>query len=283
MRKPYRLVPIVCAALALGVISLLWPTLFRTGLAAIEDQFLYLPSRTLVATPAQRGLGYEEVWLTASDGVRLHGWFVPGPRDLVWLWLHGNGGNISHRVENIAFIQRRLGASVFIFDYRGYGLSEGRPSEDGLYRDADAALAYLRIRPDLDARRVVLFGRSLGTAVAVDLAARERVLGLILESPLTSIPGLARALYPFLPLEPLLRTRYDALAKIGRVAAPLLVIHSRDDEVIPYQQGQALFAAAREPKRLYTLTGARHNDTYLRGGDGYWQALDGFLASLQSR
>ncbi|MBI2320942.1 MAG: alpha/beta hydrolase [Chloroflexi bacterium] len=232
---------------------------------------------------AGRGLGYEEVWLTASDGVRLHGWFVPGPRDLVWLWLHGNGGNISHRVENIAFIQRRLGASVFIFDYRGYGLSEGRPSEDGLYRDADAALAYLRIRPDLDARRVVLFGRSLGTAVAVDLAARERVLGLILESPLTSIPGLARALYPFLPLEPLLRTRYDALAKIGRVAAPLLVIHSRDDEVIPYQQGQALFAAAREPKRLYTLTGARHNDTYLRGGDGYWQALDGFLASLQSR
>jgi fermentation-respiration switch protein FrsA (DUF1100 family) len=249
----------------------------RAALAAIEDTFIYYPSRPLIATPAARGLRFEEVTLHAADGVRLHGWFVPGPRRLVWLWLHGNAGNISHRVENIALVHQRLGVGVFIFDYRGYGQSAGQPSEDGLYRDADAALAYLRGRPDVEPGCVVLFGRSLGANIAAALAAREDVRGVILESPFSSVPGLARALYPMLPLDSVLRSRYDAREKIARVRAPVLVIASRDDAVIPYREAELVFAAAPEPKRLVTLRGAGHNDTYRRGGEAYWQALAAFL------
>lgn len=259
-------------------------TLLTAGLVAIvlalETHFIYYPVRPLRGTPADLGLAYHEAAFTTADGVRLHGWFVPGRNAVTWLWFHGNAGNISHRLENIALLHRRLGVNIFIFDYRGYGQSEGHPSEQGTYRDADAALAYVRSLPTVDPARIVAFGRSLGAAVAVELATREQVFGLVLEAPFTSIPAMARALYPFLPVCPFLRTRYDSLARIGHITAPVLILHSRDDEVVPYAQGQALFAAAPEPKRFYTIVGAGHNDTYLRGGEGYWQALASFLREL---
>ena len=249
-------------------------------IVALEDHFIFFPSRAVSGTPTDLGLRYQDAFFTTADGVHLHGWFIPGSNDITWLWLHGNAGNISHRLENIELLHHRLGVSVFIFDYRGYGRSEGRPSEQGTYRDAEAALAYVRGLPAVDAGRIVVFGRSLGAAVAVELATHERVLGLILESPFSSIPAMARAVYPWLPVWPLLRTRYDSLDKIGRIEVPLLLLHSPADEVVPYQQGRDLFAAAREPKRFHAIEGAGHNDTYIVGGEPYWQALADFLATL---
>jgi fermentation-respiration switch protein FrsA (DUF1100 family) len=250
---------------------------------AFEDQFIFFPSRRIERTPADYGLPYRDVTFDASDGVRLHGWWVPGRSEHVWLWLHGNAGNIGHRADNVALVHQHLGASVFIFDYRGYGRSGGQPSERGTYRDAEAALAALRDQPEAAGREVVVFGRSLGAAVAVELALRQSVDRLILEAPFTSVPAMARAHYPFLPIGPLLRTRYDSLAKIARVGVPLLILHSPDDPVVPYAQGRELFEAAVEPKRFHTIAGAGHYDAYLRGGDAYWQALADFLTTLPAR
>jgi uncharacterized protein len=266
-----------------GVWLLLGIALLGAGVVALEDRFIYYPIRALAGTPARLGLPYHDATFESSDGVRLHGWFVPGRRDLTWVWFHGNAGNISHRLENIALIRERLGVHVFIFDYRGYGQSAGQPSEQGLYRDAEAALAYVRTLPEVDPARLVLFGRSLGASVAVEMAAREPPRGLILESPFTSVAAMARVAFPFLPLGPLIRTRYDSLARIGQVRAPLLVLHSPTDEVVPYAQGQELFAAAPEPKWFHAIGGgAGHNDSYLVGGDPYWQALADLLACLDA-
>jgi fermentation-respiration switch protein FrsA (DUF1100 family) len=262
--------------MALGV------ALLMVGVVWFEDLFIYFPSRGSAGTPAERGLPYEDVELTAADGVRLHGWFVPGREPLTLLWFHGNAGHIGHRLEHLALMHQRLGVSVFMHGYRGYGRSEGRPSEAGFYRDADASLAYLRARPDVGPDGVVLYGQSLGSAVAVELASRERVRGLILEAPFASIPAMARAVYPFLSVWPFLRTRYDSLSRIGDVEAPVLILHSEKDEIVPYQQGRDLYAAAREPKRFHTIVGAGHNDAFYRGGQGYWQALEGFLAELRA-
>jgi fermentation-respiration switch protein FrsA (DUF1100 family) len=245
----------------------------------LEHSFIYFPERELIGDPAHFGLPFDDASFTASDGVRLHGWFVPGESDVTWLWCHGNAGNISHRLDNLRLLHDELGVSVFIFDYRGYGRSEGSPSEEGTYRDAEAALAYLLSRPDVDAERVVYFGRSLGAAVAVELATRRPPSALILESPLPSIAELARHHYPFLPAGRLLRTKYDALSKIGKVRVPLLVLHGDQDEVIPFEAGRRLFGAANEPKRFYTIGGAGHNDTYVVGGREYFRALREFMES----
>jgi fermentation-respiration switch protein FrsA (DUF1100 family) len=266
-------VGLLCALLAaLTFVSI------RCGV--IERYFIYFPERNLVADPDQVGLSFEEVYFVASDGVRLHGWFVPGRQDLTWLWFHGNAGNISHRLENLKLLHDELGLSVFLFDYRGYGRSQGKPSEEGTYRDAEAALAYLRSRRDVDPERIVYFGRSLGAGVAVELATREPPLALILESPFPSIPALARHHYPFLPVGPLLRTKYDSLVKMDKVNAPLLVLHGDRDEIVPLQAGRSLFEAAREPKQFHVIRGAGHNDTYLAGGEEYLRVLRRFLDSM---
>jgi hypothetical protein len=245
----------------------------------IERSFIYFPERELIGNPTDFGLAFDDAYFAASDGVRLHGWFVPGESDVTWLWCHGNAGNISHRLENLRLLHDELEVKVFIFDYRGYGRSEGAPSEQGTYRDAEAALAYVLSRPDVDAEHIVYFGRSLGAAVAVELATRRPPFALILESPLPSIAELARHHYPFLPAGRLLRTKYDSLSKIGNVHVPLLVLHGDQDEVIPFQSGRKLFEAADEPKRFYTIRGAGHNDTYIVGGREYFQALREFVES----
>ena len=260
------------------LVALIFVTI-RCGV--IERKFIYFPERDLVADPAQVGLSFEEVYFVASDGVRLHGWFAPGRQDITWLWFHGNAGNISHRLENLKLLHDELGVSVFLFDYRGYGRSQGKPSEKGTYRDAQAALTYLRSRGDTDPERIVYFGRSLGAGVAVELATRESPLALILESSFPSIPALARHLYPFLPIGPLLRTKYDSLAKIDKVKAPLLVLHGDRDEIVPLQAGRSLVEAAREPKQFHVIRGAGHNDTYLVGGEEYLRVLRRFVDSLR--
>ena len=247
----------------------------------IERIFVFFPDRELLASPTEFGLDFEDVSFQATDGVTLHGWFVPGPKDITWLWFHGNAGNVSHRLENLLLIHQRLGVNVFLFDYRGYGRSSGRPSEKGTYRDGEAAFKYLRSRPDIDSQKIVFFGRSVGCAVAVDLATKHEPYGLILESPFTSVADMAKRAFPFLPVGFLVRGTYDSVSRIKSISAPLLVLHGERDDVVPIELGRRLFEVANEPKTFYTITGAGHNNTYVEGGEPYLAALEQFLQSLR--
>ena len=279
MRRLGRLGAAVVIGIALGTAVLaviIW--------TQIEKRFLFFPTHEIAYTPGQAGLDYEEAFFFTQDGLRLHGWYVPGRTDVTWLWFHGNGGNISHRVDEMALIQQRLGVNQFIFDYQGYGRSEGRPTEQGTYRDARAALEYLQNRPDGAADRIVYFGRSLGAAVAVELATSQPPLGMVLVSPFASVGDMARLTTPFFPVrwpvQWLVGNRYDSLARIGRVDRPLLILHGDQDQTVPVSQGKKLFEAANSPKQFRLLAGAGHNDTYSTGGAEYWDALTEFMAAL---
>ena len=267
----------------LGRIALLLAILVLAGLVVrymntIERFFIYHPDRDILETPGDRGLAFEDVSFTTSDGVRLHGWFVPGRSGLTWVWFHGNAGNISHRLDNLVELHRHLQPNILIFDYRGYGRSEGAPSESGLYLDGEAVIDYLKSRHDVDGGRLVLFGRSLGCAVAAEMAAGHEVYAVVLESPFTSVRAMAKRFYPFLPGAGLLvRAKFDSLSKIKDVRAPVMVVHGDRDETAPFDMGRELYEAANEPKRFYSVEGAGHNDTYLVGGPVYYEALEAFL------
>jgi len=244
-----------------------------------QARLLYLPASGIEATPADRGMPYEDVVLETDDGVRLSAWYVPAePGRATLLFFHGNAGNISHRLASIARF-RELGLSVFIVDYRGYGRSGGRPSEAGTARDARAAWAHLTETRGIDPRRIVIFGRSLGAAVAAELARTVRPAAVILESPFTSVPAIAQEAYPFLPARWLSRFRYPTVEYIGSAAAPVLVIHSEDDEIIPFAHGRAVYAAAPEPKRLLRIRGG-HNTGFLESDAVYREGLDAFLTGV---
>ncbi|HZY30845.1 MAG TPA: alpha/beta hydrolase [Candidatus Methylomirabilis sp.] len=247
----------------------------------LEKRFIFFPYTTIEETPREFGLPYEDIYFMAEDGIKLNGWWIPGTGSAVTLlWFHGNGGNISHRLESIKLRRDRLGVNIFIFDYREYGRSEGKVSEEGTYRDGNAAVRYLRSRQGLDPAKIVFFGESLGSAVAVEMAVRHGCAALIMESPFLSISAMAKVSFPFLPVGPLLRTKYDTLSKIGKVKAPILIVHGELDEIVPFWQGRRLYEAAPEPKEFYTIRGAHHNDTYLVGGKAYLDALGRFLHSL---
>jgi fermentation-respiration switch protein FrsA (DUF1100 family) len=241
-----------------------------------EKGIVFFPDPMLVGTPANLGLTYEEVWFTAADGVKLHGWWVPQEGAPVFLWFHGNAGNISHRLENIKLLADLVGVTVFIFDYREYGRSEGRISREGTYLDAAAAYAYVAETRKVPGKDIVLFGRSLGTALATDLAVKHPCRSLILESAYTNSQDMARLYAPFLfdwrPSVP-----YDNLGKIGSVKVPILIIHGEDDEIIPVDMGRRVFAAAPAPKELYIIPSSHHNDTYLVGGKAYFERLRSFI------
>jgi fermentation-respiration switch protein FrsA (DUF1100 family) len=245
----------------------------------MQDRFLYFPTRDHAGTPDTVGLPYEEIWLIAEDGVRLHAWFIPAPHArATMLFLHGNGGNISHRLARIGLLHR-LGVDVFVVDYRGYGKSEGRAGEEGTYRDARAARQYLVEERSIPAASIVLYGESLGAAVAVRLAVEYPPKALIVDSGFTSVADLGAEIYPWLPIRWMARNRYPSRDTIARVTAPILVIHSREDEIIPFHHGQRLFTAAREPKRLLEIHGG-HNDGFLVSGAQYIKGIDVFLRSL---
>jgi len=272
-------------------VPLLVAGILGTGmLLGLEKYIIYVPEQAIEMTPQTEGLAFEDVWFPTSDGAKLNGWLVPAAdARFTLLWFHGNAGNISHRVDNIKYLHRYLAAplcpNIFIFDYRGYGRSEGSLSdlsEEATYRDGDGALAYLRGRQDLAHTKLVYFGRSLGAAIAVELARRHPPAGMILETPFTSIKDMARVILPFLPVGGLLRTKYDSLSKIREIRVPLLVLHGDRDDVVPYEQGRRLFEAANEPKTFFTIRGARHNDTYIVGDRPYFNAWARFLGSLES-
>jgi fermentation-respiration switch protein FrsA (DUF1100 family) len=273
-----RLATVAFAALRLAVLL----GLVGGILLLFETRLIYFPSRGHEVTPAGLALAYEDVWLTAEDGVRLHAWYLPVPQAL-WVTLvsHGNAGNISHRLDRALLLQARLRSSVLLYDYRGYGASEGSPDEAGTYRDARAAYRYLSEEKRIPPERIVLFGESLGSAVSLELALARPAAALVLEAPFTSVPDMVRATM-LAPLAPLARTRYDSLAKIGRLRVPLLVLQGDRDEVVPFAQGRRLFDEAPEPKRYFAIPGAGHNDTYIVGGDVYWRVISDFLDSVRA-
>ena len=248
----------------------------------LDQMMVYFPERKLSTTPANVGLAFEDVSLTAADGTKLRGWHVPGESRTTLLWLHGNAGNISHRVDNIAMLVRNTGLGVFIIDYRGYGRSEGRPSEKGLYMDAEAAFEHMTSDLGLDPEEdIVLFGRSLGVGVAVEMATRHRVRSVVVESGFTSVREMSKSSgmgVLSILLLPLIDARYDSLSKIESALSPVMVIHGDRDEIVPFEMAEKLFAAASEPKRFYPIPGASHNDTYVAGGEAYFDALREFIA-----
>lgn len=242
----------------------------------LQDRYIYFPDKTLIATPRHIGLAFEELSLLTEDGIRLHGWFIPAPAaQTTLLFLHGNAGNISHRLDSLRLFHG-LGLNVLIFDYRGYGRSGGVPSEQGTYRDADAAWRYLTQTRGIPTAKIVVFGRSLGGAVAVWLAGHSAPAALILESTFTSVRDMASRYYPYLPVSVLLRNRYPTLDRIGALRLPTLVVHSHDDEIIPYEFGQRLYAALRGPREFLSLHGG-HNDAFLTDQTRYRDGLAGFL------
>ncbi len=249
----------------------------------MQGRLLYLanvPGRTLTVTPADVRMDYEDVSIETTDGVTLHGWFIAGRSPRVLLFFHGNAGNISHRLDSIRQF-RNLELSILIVDYRGYGQSAGRTSESGIYRDADAAWRYLTETRRVSPSDVVIFGRSLGASVAAQLATRQRPLALIVESSFTSVPDIAQELYPWLPTRWLSRLSHATRDYIREVRCPVLVVHSRDDEIIPYHHGQAIFEAAPEPRTLLTLRGS-HNDAFLLDESTYIEGLWTFLMRLSA-
>jgi fermentation-respiration switch protein FrsA (DUF1100 family) len=244
---------------------------------SLEARFIYFPSRALAADPSSEGLGFRDISFSAPDGVRLHGWLIAGRTPITLLYSHGNAGNIGDRVAIARLFVDQLGVGIFMYDYRGYGRSEGAPSERGLASDAIGARAAL-LREGVAAEHVVYFGRSLGAAVTLDLALAHPPRGVVLESPFASVRAMGNAVLPGAGY--LFRTRWDSLAKIGGLRAPLLLIHGERDEIVPFEHGRTIFAAAPEPKTFVALREGRHYELEATWSE-YWQAWRRFLASLQ--
>jgi fermentation-respiration switch protein FrsA (DUF1100 family) len=263
------------------MISALITTVFALGLFSgwlywQQPGMIFYPVKAMSETPRAWGLEYEDVFIHTEDGIKLHGWYIPmpGAKHTV-LFFHGNAGNISQRGDSIE-IFHRLGLNVFIFDYRGYGQSEGRPGEKGLYADARAAWRYLIQDKGIAPGNVILFGRSLGGAVATHLAAEAGPGTLILESTFNSVRGMAQEVFPIMSYLVPLRYAFDTEVTIKQVRVPLLVIHSTEDEIIPYKLGRRVYEAANQPKVFMKITGG-HNDGFLRSQPHYEKAMMGFL------
>ena len=259
----------IVTVFCIGVLSLLY---------VFQEKMIFFPGKRIVDTPETVGLQYKDVYLVTDDEIKIHGWYIPHPdAKATLLFFHGNAGNISHRLDSIS-IFHDLGLSVFIIDYRGYGRSDGRPSEQGTYTDALAAWNYLvderRLRPD----EIIVFGRSLGGGVAAGLAAKVSPAAVILESTFTSIKELGKHYFPYLPVSWIARVRYPVDEDISSFNCPVLVIHSEQDEVVPVRHGQRLFATAREPKMFLPIFGD-HNTGFLLSEDTYVEGMKRFLVT----
>ncbi len=256
----------------------------------LERTLAYFPELTLKGTPEHVGLRYEDLWLKTEDGNRVHAWWVPGPAGVAerptWVYFHGNGGNISARLDGYRAIHRRIGANVLSVDYRGFGLSPGQPSEAGTYADGRAAVAEAVRRHEAglaSAGRsgpLVLFGISMGAAVASRLASEVKPDALLLESPPSSFPDLAPLHYPWtklLPISKIMQFRYETRTHVSRTDVPTLVIHGDEDDIVPMESAQTVFDSANDPKRLHVVAGGTHDRPDLVDEDRYYDVVNGFM------
>jgi fermentation-respiration switch protein FrsA (DUF1100 family) len=252
------------------------------GVMLFENRLIYFPTRHPAGdwrAPERDGRAVEDVWLQTDDGVRIHGWYLPTPgAPVTLLFFHGNAGNLSDRYDWANSLSQ-LPAHVLLMDYRGYGRSEGRPDEAGLYRDAEAAYRWLVDEKGTPGDRIVLYGKSLGGAPACEIASRFPVGGLILQSTFTSAADMASIMFPLFPVGSLLKTRFDNEAKIRGIRVPKLLIHSRDDEMLPYRMAERLYEVAPEPRQLQSYDGAGHNDLISRRGAELAEGISAWLAT----
>jgi fermentation-respiration switch protein FrsA (DUF1100 family) len=269
MPSPLRRVGLALAAFGIATAALvaMWERL--------EAGFIYFPERAYAATPGDFGLESEPLSIGASGGALLKGWWIRGGGRRALLYFHGNAGNVSHRLERVRMLVESLGLDVALVDYRGYGASTGRPGEEGLYADGEAIYSAAASR-GFRADQIVLFGESLGSAVAIETALKHPNAAVILETPFLSIAAMARRYYPFVPTF-LLKTRYDNEAKIAKLTAPKLIVAAERDDVVPPRHARRLFDLARPPKEFSLIRGATHNDTYIAGGREYLEVWKKFL------
>ncbi len=265
-----------------SIIITLW--LAYTGLGIVlffmQPKFLYSPMRQVPYRPDQIGLDYEDVILATSDGVEINGWYLPAKNaEFTVLFCHGNGGNMAHRLDSLN-IFNELGVSCFVFDYRGYGQSEGKPSEQGTYLDAAAAYKWLVEIKGICPDKIIVFGRSLGGSIAAYLAGKVDCAGLIVESSFTCYVDMGKKFYPYMPVRMFARFKYKTVDYLDDVDVPVLIIHSRDDEIVPFEFGLNLYEAAGEPKEFVEISGC-HNDGFLYSGKTYTDAVGGWLRSVK--
>jgi fermentation-respiration switch protein FrsA (DUF1100 family) len=264
---------------ALIVASLIILILFM--LRYIRDRLVFYPMPYPQGDwDVQSRVGAQDLWFTTRDGIRLNAWWFPEPGSrFVTLFLHGNAGNVTHRIEHARAINQ-AGSAALILDYRGYGKSQGHPSERGLQLDADAAYDTV-LQRGYTSSEVLLHAESLGTAIAADLAARRACAGLILEAPLAGLGAMAARIVPF--VGPLVANGFNTKTTIPRVRVPVFVLHGDADEIVPFSQGQAVFTAANQPKSFWRVQGAHHNDLLYAAGEEYVPHLRAFYDSLPRR
>ena len=247
-----------------------------TVLYFMQPKFLYSPIREVFSTPAELKRDFEDVVFESADGINLSGWYVPvdNPK-FTLLFCHGNAGNIAHRLDSIN-IFHNLGLSCFTFDYRGYGDSQGKPNEEGTYTDAMAAYKWLKEEKKIQAENIIIFGRSLGGTVAAQLAGKVKVGGLVVESAFTSYVDMGKEYYPYMPVRWFARFSYSTIDYIKNVHCPVMLIYSRNDEIVPYKFGLELYEAANEPKEFIEIFGG-HNDCFLASGEIYTEVWEKWL------
>ncbi|UCF71881.1 MAG: alpha/beta hydrolase [Deltaproteobacteria bacterium] len=266
---PISWIYLICLIVLIGACSyLLYPR--------IEGFFVFFPESSFDRTPDELSLHYKEVYFNTADGERLHGWFFPQKKESsVILFCHGNAGNISHRLDNIMLLLEQ-GLQVFIFDYRGYGRSSGRPSEKGLYLDGLGAYDYLINTEHIPPTKIIPFGRSLGAAVAIEISLQRRARSIIMENAFTSIKEMARTIPLFYLFSFFLPAHYNNLERIGYITIPKLLIHGEEDEIVSFCMGEKLFRAAKASKYFYPIKDAGHNDTFIVGGRKYFETIAAF-------
>jgi len=246
-----------------------------------QAKLVFFPSSKIILNPKYINLVYEDLEIITEDNIRLHGWYIPSRlAQSSILICHGNAGNISHRLETIAMFHA-LNCNVLIFDYRGYGQSDGTPSENGTYLDAKAAFSLLHQKNKDDSCRLFIFGRSLGSGIAAWLASNTKPDGVILESSFTTLPELGQQVYPFLPVKLLSRIIYPVSEYLPQITAPILFIHSKDDEIIPPAHGQENFTRANDPKRLLIINGS-HNEGFMVSREIYLKGIESFFSDILS-
>lgn len=251
----------------------------------MQPRFLYQPTRDVPYTPDELGLDFEKVSLETADGLKLSGWYIPAKNsELTVLFCHGNGGNIVHRLDSINVFYN-LGLNCFIFDYRGYGNSQGKPTEEGTYLDVEAAHKWLTEEKKIPPDDIIVFGRSLGASIAAQLASRVEIKALVLESAFTSYADIGKRFYPYMPVRWFARFNYKTIDYVRDVYCPVMIIHSRADEIIPFEFGRQLYEAANEPKEFVEIFGG-HNDGFLLSSEIYkkaWTRWLKFLKEYQSK